>query len=107
MGLPLWIIRLLTGPGMIGMILHMYSLIRLRVGGLQLGLWVAVWQDTLPARVQRYLLLPVVLLFVVCNGPLAHRGYSYLLPTLLGLNTLRKNMENKRPSREPEATSPG
>jgi hypothetical protein len=42
-GLPLWIIQLLTGLGVIGMILHIYSLIRLRVRGLQLGLWLAVW----------------------------------------------------------------
>jgi hypothetical protein len=42
-GLPLWIIRMLTGLGVTGMILHVYSLIRLRVRGLQLGLWGAVW----------------------------------------------------------------
>ncbi len=42
-GLPLWIIRLLTGLGVIGMILHIYSLFRLRVRGLQLGLWLTVW----------------------------------------------------------------
>jgi hypothetical protein len=42
-GLPLWIIQLLTGLGVIGMILHIYYLIRLRIGGLQLGLWLFVW----------------------------------------------------------------
>ena len=45
-GLPLGIIRMLTGLGVTGMILHIYSLIRLRVRGLQLGLWVAVWLVT-------------------------------------------------------------
>jgi hypothetical protein len=42
-GLPLWVIQLLTGLGVTGMILHVYSLIRLRVRGLQLSLWTAVW----------------------------------------------------------------
>jgi hypothetical protein len=42
-GLPLWIIRLLTGLGVIGMILHIYASFRSRVRGLQLGLWLAVW----------------------------------------------------------------
>ena len=42
-GLPLWIIQLLTSLGVIGMILHIYALLRSRVRGLQLGLWLAVW----------------------------------------------------------------
>ncbi|HEY9528040.1 MAG TPA: hypothetical protein VIR02_13185 [Anaerolineales bacterium] len=42
-GLPLWIIQLLTGLGVTGMILHIYSLIKLRIGGAQLGLWLVVW----------------------------------------------------------------
>ena len=42
-GLPLWIIQLLTGLGVIGMILHIYYLIRLRISGLQLGLWLVAW----------------------------------------------------------------
>ena len=42
-GLPLWIIQLLTSLGVTGMILHIYSLIKLRVRGLQLGLWLTVW----------------------------------------------------------------
>lgn len=42
-GLPLWIIQLLTGLGVTGMILHIYSLVRGRVRGLPLGLWLAVW----------------------------------------------------------------
>ena len=106
-GLPLWMIQLLTGLGVTGMVLHIFSLIRLRVRGLQLGLWLAVWlvaiftllavfrnglttfatqgrllfpaigalsllmvagwHYTLPERVQRYLPLVVILLFVVCN----------------------------------------
>ena len=46
-GLPFWIIQVLTGLGVMGMILHIYSLIRLRVRGLQLGLWLAVWSVAL------------------------------------------------------------
>jgi hypothetical protein len=42
-GLPLWVIQLLTGLGLIGMLLHIVSLIRLKAGGLQLGLWLATW----------------------------------------------------------------
>lgn len=42
-GLPLWIIQVLTGLGVTGMILHIYSLLRSRVRELQLGLWLAVW----------------------------------------------------------------
>jgi hypothetical protein len=42
-GLPIWIIQLMTGLGVIGMILHIYSLFKLRVRGLQLSLWIAVW----------------------------------------------------------------
>lgn len=42
-GLPLRIIQLLTGLGVIGMILHIYSLFKLKVRGMQLGLWLAVW----------------------------------------------------------------
>jgi dolichyl-phosphate-mannose-protein mannosyltransferase len=42
-GLPLWIIQLLTGLGVIGMILHIYTLYRSRMRRLQLGLWLAVW----------------------------------------------------------------
>jgi hypothetical protein len=89
------------------MVLHLYSLIRLRVRGLQLGLWLAVWlvavftllavfrnglttfatqgrllfpaigalsllmvagwHHALPARVQRYLPLLVMVLFLFCN----------------------------------------
>jgi hypothetical protein len=106
-GLPFWIIQLLTGLGVMGMILHIYSLIRSRVRGLQLGLWLAVWfvavftllavfrnglttfatqgrllfpaigalsllmvagwHYTLPARVQQYLPLVVILLFLFFN----------------------------------------
>jgi hypothetical protein len=46
-GLPLWIIQLLTGLGVTGMILNIYSLIRLRVRGVQLGLWLVVWSVAL------------------------------------------------------------
>jgi hypothetical protein len=42
-GLPLSLVRLLTGLGIFGMILHVYSLIKSRAQGLQLGLWLAVW----------------------------------------------------------------
>jgi hypothetical protein len=42
-GLPLWIIQLLTGLGVTGMILHIYALLKSKVRGLQLGLWLAVW----------------------------------------------------------------
>jgi hypothetical protein len=42
-GLPLWIIQLLTGLGVVGVILHIYSLFRLRIRGSQLELWLAVW----------------------------------------------------------------
>ena len=42
-GLPLWIIQILTGLGVIGMILHVFSLIRSGVRGLQLGFWLATW----------------------------------------------------------------
>ena len=42
-GLPLWIIQFLSGLGVTGMILHIYYLIRLRIGGLQLGLWLVAW----------------------------------------------------------------
>ena len=113
-GLPRWIIQLLTGLSVIGMILHIYSLIRLRIRGAQLGLWLVVWlvavftllavfrnglttfatqgrllfpaigalsllmvagwHDILPARVQRYLPLLVILLFVFCNLVLWVKG---------------------------------
>jgi hypothetical protein len=113
-GLPLWTIQLLTGLGVTGMILHIYSLIRFRVRGLQMSLWLAVWlvaiftllavfrnglstfatqgrllfpaigalsllmvagwHYTLPERVQRYLPLVVILLFVVCNLVLWRTG---------------------------------
>ena len=43
MGLPLWIIQLLTGLGVVGVLLHIYSLFRLRIRGSQLELWLAVW----------------------------------------------------------------
>ena len=106
-GLPLWIIKLLTSLGVIGMILHIFSLIKLRVHGLQLSLWLATWLVTaftllavfrnglstfatqgrllfpaigalsllmvagwhrsLPSRVQHYLPLLVILLFLFCN----------------------------------------
>ena len=106
-GLPLWIIQLLTGLGVTGMILHIYSLVRSKVRGLQLGLWLVVWlvalftvlavarnglttfatqgrllfptigalsllmvagwHQTLPARIQQYLPLLVILLFLFCN----------------------------------------
>ncbi len=42
-GLPLWIIQFLTGLGVIGMLLHIVSLIRSGARGLQLGLWLATW----------------------------------------------------------------
>jgi hypothetical protein len=42
-GLPFWIIQLLTGLGLAGMILHLFSSFKSRVHGLQLGLWLAVW----------------------------------------------------------------
>lgn len=42
-GLPLWIIQLLTGLGLIGMTLNLYSLVRLRLRGAQPGMWIAVW----------------------------------------------------------------
>ena len=42
-GLPLWMIQLLTGLGLAGMLLHAVSLIRSGVRGLQLGLWLATW----------------------------------------------------------------
>jgi hypothetical protein len=45
-GLPLWIIQLLTGLGVTGMVLQIYSLLRSRVRGLQLGLWLVVWLVT-------------------------------------------------------------
>lgn len=106
-GLPLWIIQLLTGLGVTGMSLHIYSLVRSKVRGLQLGLWLVVWlvalftvlavarnglttfatqgrllfptigalsllmvagwHQTLPARIQQYLPLLVILLFLFCN----------------------------------------
>ena len=42
-GLPLRIIQLLTALGVIGMILQVFFLIRSRVGGVQLGFWLATW----------------------------------------------------------------
>lgn len=42
-GLPLWIIQLLTGLGVTGTILHIYALIKTRTRGLQLELWLSVW----------------------------------------------------------------
>jgi hypothetical protein len=42
-GLPLWMIQLLTGLGAAGMTLHAVSLIRSGMRGLQLGLWLATW----------------------------------------------------------------
>jgi hypothetical protein len=42
-GLPLPIIQLLTGLGLIGMILQIYYLIKSRTRGLPLGLWLATW----------------------------------------------------------------
>jgi hypothetical protein len=42
-GLPLWIIQLLTGLGVVGMILHAVFLIRSETRGLNLGLWLAAW----------------------------------------------------------------
>jgi len=42
-GLPLWVIQLLTGLGLIGMTLQAVHLIRSRMGGLTLSLWLATW----------------------------------------------------------------
>ena len=42
-GLPLWIIQLLTGLGLIGMTLQVVHLIRSKTRGLSLGLWLVVW----------------------------------------------------------------
>ena len=42
-GLPLWIIQLLTGLGILGMLLQIFFLIRSRVRGLELGFWLATW----------------------------------------------------------------
>ncbi|HJQ13182.1 MAG TPA: glycosyltransferase family 39 protein [Anaerolineales bacterium] len=42
-GLPLWNVQLLTGLGVTGMLLQIYSLRKLRVRDLQMGLWIAVW----------------------------------------------------------------
>ena len=42
-GLPLWVIQLLTGLGWTGMILQVVDLIRSRTGGLALGLWFTAW----------------------------------------------------------------
>jgi hypothetical protein len=106
-GLPLWIIQMLTGLGVIGMILHVFFLIRSGVRGVQLGLWLATWliavftllavfrnglttfatqgrllfpaigalsilmiagwHNAIPSRVQPYLPLLIILLFLFCN----------------------------------------
>lgn len=42
-GLPLWIIQLLTGFGLIGMLLSVYKWIRSRTDRLQSGFWLAAW----------------------------------------------------------------
>jgi hypothetical protein len=42
-GLPLWIIRLLTGLGLTGMTLQAAHLIRSKIRGLPSGLWLALW----------------------------------------------------------------
>jgi hypothetical protein len=41
------------------------------------------------------------------SDAVVHRGYPCLLPALLRLNTLRKNIADKSPGKEPEATSSG
>jgi hypothetical protein len=42
-GLPLWVIQLLTGLGVTGMILQVVDLIRSRTRGLALSLWLTAW----------------------------------------------------------------
>ena len=106
-GLPWWTVQLLTGLGLIGMLLQAYHLIRAKARALTLELWLAAWaialftllavfrnglttfatqgrllfpaigalsllmiagwHDAIPPRVQGYLPLCIILLFVACN----------------------------------------
>lgn len=42
-GLPLWVVQLLTGLGLAGMLFQVYSLIRVKTRGLLFGVWLATW----------------------------------------------------------------
>jgi hypothetical protein len=116
-GLPLWVIQLLTGLGLTGMILQIVDLIRSRTRGLALSLWLAAWaiaiftllavfrnglttfatqgrllfpaigalsvlmvagwHHILSPRLQPYLPLSVVLLFLFCN---LHLWFTGVIP---------------------------
>jgi hypothetical protein len=116
-GLPLWIIQLLTGMGLTGMTLQAIHVVRSRTRGLQLNFWLAIWaialftllavfrnglttfatqgrllfpaigvlsvwmvagwHNTLSPRLQQYLPLLVVLLFLFCN---LHLWFTGVIP---------------------------